>query len=213
MEFFPFYMDVSDKSFLIVGGGRIALHKAEVLLQFNTRIYVVAPQICEDMYSLKYALKNSDNFNISKREFCEEDILNSDIVIAATNQPLLNSYIAKLCKKNNKLVNVVDVQKESGFIFPAMIKKKDFLLTISTGGKSPMFAVNIKEELQESIPDYYGDIIDMLGEYREYMKQSVPDGKLRNKIYRSLIARGKEAKGKLEKKEIEDMIEYMLSDV
>jgi siroheme synthase-like protein len=198
-------MDISDKVCLIVGGGKIALHKVKVLLQFNIKIHLVAPEICKEIYTLKNSAYETD-LNIIKREFCQEDILQADIVIAATDNHELNRYIANLCKNNNKLVNVVDDKEQSNFIFPAIIKKKDLLLTISTGGKSPMFTVVIKEELEKHIPEYYGDLIDILGEVREYIKEFVPDGNMRKKIYMKLIACGKEAGRGLEQKEIEEII-------
>lgn len=209
MAYFPFYMDIQDKIFLIVGGGQIAFRKLEVLSQFHTNIIVVAPSICEPIYHLQKSISEtnkSTKITCKKREFDPKDIQGVDYVIAATNDITLNSEISMLCKKNNILVNVVDVKEECSFVFPAITKHKDLVISISTGGSSPAMASKIKEDLQEVIPEYYGELIEMFGEYREYIKIQVINPKHRMEIYKEAIRLAEQKKDIITENEFYDII-------
>lgn len=232
MAYFPFYIDIKDKVWIVIGGGNIAFRKVEVLSQFDAKIIVIAPSICKEIYAIqkqsdvkinnvknkiKQSIKdqkitdedNQDKININrndlgnaqiiihKREFHEDDLKEADFVVAATDDEILNSHISKLCVNNNKLVNVVDVKEECSFIFPAIVKDKELVVAISTGGNSPAAAVNIKKKIQRAIPEYYGEFIELLGEYRDFIKNEVDNPKKRNKVYNELIRIGELSDGNL----------------
>ena len=43
MALFPLFIELSDRRALIVGGGRLALHKARMLLPYGAELTAVAP--------------------------------------------------------------------------------------------------------------------------------------------------------------------------
>ena len=45
MSYFPFFVDISDRECLIVGGGKIAYRKACAVLKYGAKVLVVAPEI------------------------------------------------------------------------------------------------------------------------------------------------------------------------
>lgn len=104
-------------------------------------------------------------------------------------------------------MNVVDVPAECDFIFPAIVKKKDLVVSVSTGGKSPLFAARLKKELEERIPDDYGELVELLGAWRNKVLTEVSDIKRRKRIFGALIEKGKKQGGKLSEKEIRHIIE------
>ena len=53
MSYFPFFVDISDRECLIVGGGKIAYRKACAVLKYGAKVLVVAPEICEEFELLK----------------------------------------------------------------------------------------------------------------------------------------------------------------
>ena len=223
MAYFPIYVNLERKKILIAGGGRVALRKVKVLLEYGPQILVVAPEIEGELYRLEKARKNAADrkgaANISEktaeqgrlmleqRQFRQEDIEAADMIIAATDSPLENSRIYRLCQQAGKPVNVVDVPAECDFIFPAIVKKKDLVVSVSTGGKSPLFAARLKKELKEGIPDYYGELVEILGAWRDRILTEVSDIKLRKRIFGALIEKGRKQDGKLSEKEIRQIIE------
>ena len=53
MLLFPFYENIEDRRFLIVGGGRIAKQKLSVLMRFTDRITLVAEDFAPEVESLR----------------------------------------------------------------------------------------------------------------------------------------------------------------
>ena len=186
MAYFPIYIDLKDKKCVVVGGGRIALRKIELLHQFGAKITVIAPFICDDIYN-NYLDDNSIHITLINRDFLDSDICDAEIVVAATDDEKLNSHISDLCKKRNLPVNVVDVKEECTFIFPAMIKKGELVISISTGGSSPAMASKIRENIESVIPDYYSGLIEFLGDYRDYIKSEIHSQEQRKKVYNEFI--------------------------
>lgn len=75
MSYFPFYMDICGKKGVIVGGGRVALHKIEKLLPFHPRLIVVAPKLLPEILALSEeaeAVQKSQAFAKSQAEFVEK---------------------------------------------------------------------------------------------------------------------------------------------
>ncbi len=206
MAYFPIYVNLERKKILIAGGGRVALRKVKILLEYGPRILVVAPEIEEELYRLEKTA-GPGSLMLEHRKFRQEDLKAADIIIAATDSPLENSKIYKLCKQNGKPVNVVDVPEECDFIFPAIVKKRDLVVSVSTGGKSPLFAARLKKELEERIPDYYGELVELLGAWRSKVLTEASDIKKRKRIFGALIEKGKKQGGKLSEKEIRHIIE------
>jgi len=184
MAYFPFYMEVSDRTFLIVGAGEVALKKLEVLSLFDTKIIIVGINICDGILKLS---KDRENIQIEKREYREEDLYLADYIIAATNDPLLNSIIYNAAKNLKKLVNVVDVKAECDYIFPSVIKDGDLVISVSTGGKNPLMAVKIKEMIREILPENISNNIEIVGRNREYIKKNIKSMYKKTLIHKEII--------------------------
>lgn len=205
MAYFPIYVNLEQKRILIVGGGRVALRKVKVLLEYGSEILVVAPEMEEELCRMEESA-SPGKLKLERRQFQKEDLKTADMIIAATDSPAENSRIYKLCKQKGKPINVVDVPAECDFIFPAIVKKKDLVVSVSTGGKSPLFAAKVKQELENRIPDYYGELVETLGKWRNRILTEVSDVKKRKRIFEILVEKGKQQEGKLSEQEIECVI-------
>lgn len=204
MAYFPFMIDICDKKCLVVGGGNIALHKVKILLGFEVNILVVAQSFDEAFYALE---KEEKRLRLLKREFLERDIEGMDFVVAATNQEKVNQHISDLCRQKNILVNAVDMKEACSFIFPAMIQEKDMLVAVSSGGQSPAAVSYLKKKLQTAIPDYYGEMTETIGEYREYILEQVPTAKKRKEIFYKLLDYGEEHGGDIPEEVVKRLVE------
>lgn len=209
MAYFPFCIDIQGKECLVIGGGKIALQKIQVLVQFEACIKVVSPSISKDITAIKETLEE-DNISLYYREFQETDIDGCLFVIAATNDEALNTRISKLCRDRNILVNVVDVKEECSFIFPAVIKKKELLIAVSSSGASPALTVKTKERIEAAIPDYYPELMEQLGDIRSVIRVKVANQKDRKKVYQDIIALAEQNCGSITEEEIEAILSRYL---
>lgn len=205
MAYFPFLVDIEGKSIRIVGGGKVAVRKTEALMEYGARIFVTAPAV--DVKIRRMAEESGGSVTVNEREFAEADLEGMDYVIAATDSPELNSAVSGMCRQKKIPVNVVDVEEECDFIFPAIIKKQDLLVAVSTGGNSPLFAARLKAELMRGIPDFYGKLVESLGSSRKKVLESVPEAEKRKKVFEELIERGILRGGELSDEDVDAAIE------
>lgn len=162
MPYFPAFVDFSDKKILIVGGGKIALHKARVLSGFSKNITLLAP-FCDC---------DCNDFTLIAKEFEESDINGFDAVIGATNNSSVNDKIFTACRQKGIFVNIVDNAEKSDFIFPAVHCSKNLVIAVSTSGKSPVAAGKIRDDIKNSLPEDIDEIIDRLNDYRNELKKT-----------------------------------------
>ena len=167
MAFFPFFIDIADKKILIAGGGNVALRKAQKLLQYGADITVTAPEICAELERL-------DGVTLIRRGFTDSDADGAFAVIAATDDRALNSHIYELCTRRNILVNTVDDPENCGFYFPALVRKNNVTVGISTGGSSPIFARYLREKTEEMLDEKTLAAGDILAKCRPLIKQRFP---------------------------------------
>ncbi len=182
MAFFPLFVDLKDKKCVVIGGGSTAQRKVSQLLNFDAEIKVVSPSFTKKLQNLC----NKKKIIIEKKEFDATDIEDAFLVVAATSNSSINDTIKATAINKNKLVNVVDGFKESCFIFPAIIKKGDIVIGISTSGKYPLLAAYLKDFLKKKIPRNIEKLILTLYKYREKIKKEVNDINLRKKILKSI---------------------------
>ena len=178
MGYFPFFMDISGKNGVIIGGGKVAARKVEKLLLFEPNLTVIAPQI-EECIRTQEKLLGKDtaaSLHYIQREFRMTDLSGADFVIAATDDEALNSRISAYCKSKQIPVNVVDDREKCSFFFPALVKEGALTIGISTDGKSPVAASWVRKEISRTLPAGLGDVIDLIGQIRpQVMELDVPE--------------------------------------
>ena len=155
MAYFPFYVELKDVSVLIVGGGKVALHKVKRILDYGPKIKVVAKKVDE-------RIKNIKGVEWEEREFEDSDVEGVRFVIAAAGDEELDEHITSLCNDKGILINVVDVKDKCDFIFPSVVSR----------GKLEIGIDNI-------LPDNIEEILDYLEKLRPYAKQKISNDVLR----------------------------------
>lgn len=150
MNYFPLFVSLESKRCLVVGGGEVALRKAEKLLQFGAAVFVVATDFCDGFSDLPVERQ--------RRAFRDGDVEGAFLVIAATSDRPLNRRISQLCAERKIAVNCVDDKQLSSFFFPAYVLRGDVTVGISTGGASPYLASLIRKRAEEVFPPSLGEV-------------------------------------------------------
>lgn len=162
-KYFPILIRLDNKKVLVVGGGNIALRKVEDLLKFGIIPDIISMGITSKL--LKIIIHN--DIICKLKEFEKSDVLNYDIVLAATNNPDIDKIIAEDCIKNNILLNVADVPELCSFILPSTIKKGNLTISVGSQGESPFFAKAVKENIESQIPEHLEDIAKLAAIFRK----------------------------------------------
>lgn len=207
MSYFPLCIELAQKPCLVVGGGKVAARKLITLLTYGAKVKVKAPDVCEEILSYEQAIQ------LERGDFKETDVKEQFLVIAATNKQQVNRQVATTCKKQGILVNVADQPDISTFIFPATIKRGDLVIGITTSGKSPIIAKQVKRDIEEKVDLEYDNLLNALGEVRPLLKQKIIGDKLRAKVLYELAKEGIKNHGMIEPHLIEKvMSEYETGD-
>lgn len=137
MAYFPMFVNLMDQECLVCGGGKVALRKVEVLLDFGARVTVVAPEICEEIQDIA-------QIKLLWRYPEESDLDGIALLIAATSDKEANHHLAQMAKAKGIPVNAVDQTEDCTFIFPSYIKEQNLVAAFSSGGNSPVMTQYLK---------------------------------------------------------------------
>ena len=166
--FFPVLINLRKYPCLVIGGGNVAFRKVTTLLNFNTKVTVIAPNICKPLIGLS----KKNKIRIIRKSYNKSFLKKFDIIFCATDNPQTNQTVSKDCKQENKLLNVADVPELCDFILPAVVKRGDLTISVSSQGRAPFFAKNIKNKIDHIFPSYYEDIIDLAGYFRSIIMKN-----------------------------------------
>lgn len=179
MAYFPMFMELKGKKCLVIGGGSVAYRKIKTLLEYEIEIIVIASDFLAQIKELEQ--KNKERIScitkeISSMEELEDCHLKKEeiaFIICATNKKDVNQSIAYWCKGNQIPVNVVDQKELCTFLFPAVVKKGDVSVGITTSGVSPVTSSYLRECIEEIVDDNLLEFLDEIGEYRIWLKNNV----------------------------------------
>ena len=144
-KFFPVSIDLNNKNILVIGAGKIALRKVETLMSYNCNILVITKDILEEKF---LDLEEDNKIKILKNQEFEEKFLeNIFLVIAATNNEVLNKNISQLCISKNILVNNITSKNDMNVRFASIYEKDDIQIAISANG-NPKKAIEIKNKIK-----------------------------------------------------------------
>ncbi|HTN67959.1 MAG TPA: TSUP family transporter [Dysgonamonadaceae bacterium] len=171
---FPIFLKTNDLRFLIIGGGNVGFEKAQTLLKQNKDIdLTIVSKHFKD--NVLYLPPQYPNIKVIHRPFSSEDLDDKDIIIIATDNSKLNSWIKEEANKKNILVNAADQPELCDFYLGAIVKKGNLKIAISTNGKSPVLARRFREYFEQSIPDNVNETIENLNFFRNEHKGCLQD--------------------------------------
>lgn len=184
MQYLPIFTQIKQRPCLVVGGGSIAARKVALLHKAQAQITVVSPVLCEELQkqSEKQIIRHEN------RKFEDSDLETCVLVVAATNQQVVNERVSELAHQLRLPVNVVDNPDLCSFIMPSIIDRSPVVIAISTGGSSPVLARLIRTKLEGIIPAAYGRLATLVEGFRDKVKQAFPDVESRRNFWEKILA-------------------------
>lgn len=152
-KYFPLFMDISEKKIVVIGGGVIATRRVNTLMQFTTRIEVVAPEVTLELEQLMEA----GQIVWLCETYHPQQIAGADMVIAATNRPEVNHQVKKDCEALMKqegrqiFVSVIDNRELCDFYFPSIVQSGETVIGINSGGAFPGETKKLRKRIEEAL--------------------------------------------------------------
>ena len=185
MAMFPIYLKLEDRPCLVVGAGSVAAPKIASLLHAGAQVTVVAPEAAPEIAGRG----ERGELLWLRRAFVSKDLDGKFLVVAATNRQAVNHAVAEAARARNVLCNSVDDPPDCDFFYPAVVQRGDLQIAISTAGKSPALAQQLRAEIDGMLPDETGEWLDALGVTRERILAAYPAGEARREALHLLARR------------------------
>ncbi|HWL45941.1 MAG TPA: bifunctional precorrin-2 dehydrogenase/sirohydrochlorin ferrochelatase [Ilumatobacter sp.] len=144
---------------LVVGGGAVAARKVTGLLEAGAVVTVVAPDAVPE-------LADDPDVRWHRREYRRGEAASYRLVFTATSDPAVNAQVARDGRAANVFVNSADDPSNCSFTLPAVVRRGNLQLAVSTNGRSPAFAAWLREQLEAAYTDAHARLLDLLGEVR-----------------------------------------------
>ncbi len=167
IAYYPVFLNISHRRCIVVGGGRVALRKARVLLEHGADVTVISPALCHELAGLA----EGGEIGALTREYQAGDLKNAFVAIAATDNSTVNRRVVAEARRRAVLVNVVDDAENSDFIVPSYMRRGEITVAVSTNGKSPALARKIRLRLERELGDDYALLANLISEVRMQVKR------------------------------------------
>jgi precorrin-2 dehydrogenase/sirohydrochlorin ferrochelatase len=172
------FVKLSGRLCLVVGAGPVGEAKIEGLLASGAAVRVLAPQATP---AVEYWAR-SGRIVWDARTFEPADLEGTFLVVAATSSVEVNDSVFREAQRRGVLCNVVNDPEHCDFYYPAVVRRGDLQIAISTSARSPALAQRLRRELEEQFGPEYEAWIEHLGQKRKELLSHEMDPEERRRL-------------------------------
>jgi len=183
---FPVFIKLAERDCLVVGAGEIAQAKIDSLLQSGARVLVVAPEAKSEIHELA----ETGRITWKRRKYQPSDLDGAFLAIAATSDGAVNHAVFADARQRGILCNAVDDPPNCDFYFPAVVRRGDLQIAISTAGESPAFAQKLRRAFENALDVTLGDWLAAVGQIRRDILAAYPVSEARKRALHVLANAG-----------------------
>lgn len=179
------FFKLADRQVLVVGAGKVGEGKIAGILETGARIRVVAREATD-------AVRDWARAGLIELDLCSfsaRDLDGAFVAIVATASRDLNEFIYREAQLRRVLCNVVDVPEFCDFFYPAVVRRGDLQIAISTSGQSPSLAQKLRQQLEQQFGPGYASWVAELGETRRLVQASDLAPERKSELLHSLASR------------------------
>ena len=165
---FPMFLKLEGRRCLVVGAGKVGEPKIGGLLETGARVHVVALDASPSVREWARAGK----IELELRAYSPADLEGAFLAVVATNSSGLNQRVYDEAQRRGVLCNVVDVPDLCDFFYPAIVRRGDLQIAVSTSGQSPSLAQKIRQQLEQQFGPGYEAWVAELGQTRKLILAS-----------------------------------------
>ena len=181
--YYPLFTDLHGRRCVVIGGGMVAQRKVTTLLDYGADLIVVSPTATRRI--LTYARRG--NIRYLARSFRPSDLRGAWLVYAATDDQRINELVSRCASRSRIFTNVVDQKPLCSFIAPAIVKRGELVIAISTGGASPTLAKQLRRHIQRTVGRDYARMVGLLKSLRAVAKRKLPSYDDRKDYFARLV--------------------------
>ena len=180
---FPLFLDLRGRRVLVVGGGSVAARKVTALLEAQADVALVAPALDATLAPL-VRMQRITHLGAT---FARHQLDDAWLVIATTDDPLVNRVVAEAANTRRLWVNVVDDAELASAQLPARVQRGPLQIAISSGGAAPMLARHLREQLETQLDDSLGALAQLFVTLRSRIRARLPELPARRAFFRRVL--------------------------
>ena len=182
MNRYPINLTVDGRNVVVVGGGVVAARKCRMLIGAGAAVRVVSPAVGDTVSSMI----QEKRISWTQARFSPSCLEGARLVFAATDDPETNQSVMDAAREKGILANLADDAVGSDFHVPALIRRGDLVLTVSTGGTCPGFSRFLKGQLEDELTEGYGIALEIAARVRGQLMREGGD-RASNSSYQGLL--------------------------
>ncbi|MGB0005819.1 MAG: bifunctional precorrin-2 dehydrogenase/sirohydrochlorin ferrochelatase [Candidatus Sulfotelmatobacter sp.] len=182
---FPMFLKLEGKRCLVVGAGKVGEPKIGGLIDTGACIHVIALEASD----VVHGWARDKKIALELRAFVPEDLEGMALAVVATSSRPVNETIYQEAQRRGVLCNVVDVPEYCDFYYPAVVRRGDLQIAVSTTGQSPSLAQKIRQQLERQFGPGYAQWVAELGATRKLVLASDLDPQRKRELLQSLASR------------------------
>ena len=159
------------RSAVIIGGGSVAVRRAEALVAAHCQVRLIAPEVDPVL--------DAPGLDVEQRPYRRGDLDGAFLAIAATNDRSVNDAVAEEAAERSILFSRVDDASACDFTVPAQHRVDALTIAVSTDGISPKAAAEIVEHLRGHLDGDWVGLLGTLEPFRQEVKKRLEDPKQR----------------------------------
>jgi uroporphyrin-III C-methyltransferase/precorrin-2 dehydrogenase/sirohydrochlorin ferrochelatase len=163
---YPVMLDVNDRLCLVVGGGGVALRKAQGLVEEGARVTVVAPEVVAPF--VKMAAEG--RLTIELRGYEPGEASKYALVFAATDDREVNSRVYADANGAGVWVNVADVPEICSFHLPGRVRRGPLQLAIASSGEAPFVVRRLRQLLDRRFGAEWAEWVSAASRFRDRVR-------------------------------------------
>jgi precorrin-2 dehydrogenase / sirohydrochlorin ferrochelatase len=181
--FYPVYLNLKNKRILVIGGGEVAERKVESLLGTGAQVTVISPETTQRLDELA----RDNAIQLHRRMYDARDCDGAFLVFSATDDPDISAKVFREAANAGAIVNTADQPELCDFIMPAVLRRGEIAIAISTGGTSPGLAAQLRRTISKIIGPEYAELARLLSRARKEIRERVPDAGRRKALHYRIL--------------------------
>lgn len=184
MPLFPLFVKLDGRACLVVGAGSVGESKIASLLEAGAKVRVISPNATRTVQG--WAAQG--HIEWAPRRFEPQDLEGVFLVVAAIPAGDVSASVHEEARRRGVLCNSVDDPAHCDFYYPAIVKRGDFQIAISTSGLSPALAQRLRKELEAQFGPEYETWLNELGRIRQALFSDAMDPEDRKRLLHELAS-------------------------
>jgi uroporphyrin-III C-methyltransferase/precorrin-2 dehydrogenase/sirohydrochlorin ferrochelatase len=165
----PIFIDLTGHPVIVVGGGTVAERKVETLIESSARVTVVSPEVT----AVIARRAEADRITLWQRPYRTGDLRGFRLAYAATSDPQVNQAVRDEARVEKIWLNAIDQPDLCDFITPAIVRRGNLTIAVSTNGRCPALSRKIREDLEREFGPEYTDAVERLAAFRDRSKDEI----------------------------------------